>query len=202
MDSDHEIYEPEGPAPNHRSLLDLDRDRGILTPADRRVLVGEAEFKPGSNSERKARQRIRERIRNSVLDYYLLLNYLEDRDLAQAFGQDEPERVVYDDVISVINGAVGFFYAASTIHPDDDEKIFETRVQQGITAAEVTRNGVAADVSVSIKVNREESLETLASRVREEGAEADITPNQMNTLFSAGKIDRDLYARVMEDLLQ
>lgn len=197
-----EYFTPEGSPPTHRSLLNLDRDRGILTPADRRVLVGKADFPPGSNSMRKARQRIRDRIRDSMLDFYILLNYLEERDLKLAFNQSGPEPVSYDDVISVFPAAIGFLYAASIANPKVDESTFATRVQQGITNAEVVRNNATATVNVSITVDRGEPLEELAARVREQGIGADVSPEQMNMLLATGEVDRDLYAKVMERLLQ
>lgn len=201
-DPDDEHYNPESGMPNHDSLVNLDRDRGILTPADRRMLVGEAEYESGSNSERKARHRVRQRIREAMRDFYLLLNYLDERDLKRAFKQDGPERVLHDDVISVFPAALGFLYAASTAHPDDGVEIFEARLNQGIVAAEVTRKNSTASVEVDIKVDREESLEQLAELVREEGADAPVNSAELDVLLEKQMIDTALYGEVMQSMLQ
>jgi hypothetical protein len=132
----------------------------------------------------------------------LLLNHLEDRDLNQTFGQDEPERTLHDDVISVLPAVLGFIYAGSTAHPDDGPEIFSTRVQQGIAAAEVARNDRTADVEVEITVEPDNPLDEIAERVRQNGVEASVTPEQMNALLATGEIDRELYGKVMENLLQ
>jgi len=57
--------------------------RGILSPADRQYLTGQKELSQGT--ERNTRQRIRERIRNSLFDAQLLWELLPDNDLEQTF---------------------------------------------------------------------------------------------------------------------
>ncbi|WP_251342813.1 hypothetical protein [Haloplanus halophilus] len=61
----------------------VDRDRGILTQGDREYLAGESSIDPKSQSERNARSRIRNRVRNGLLDFRYLSDpeYFEDRDL-------------------------------------------------------------------------------------------------------------------------
>lgn len=62
----------------------VDRPRGILTKSDREFLGGINQ--PSSAvGQRKARKRIRERIKNGVLDFMFLWRFLEDRDLEQIF---------------------------------------------------------------------------------------------------------------------
>lgn len=58
---------------------DTGRDRGILTEADREFLLGEKDdLQP--QSKREARQRIRNRLENAILDLSLLSRALEDDD--------------------------------------------------------------------------------------------------------------------------
>lgn len=59
-----------------------ERPRGILSPADRRYLRGETNYEDAS-SERKARMRIRERVRHALMDLPLLLEHLDERDRKQ-----------------------------------------------------------------------------------------------------------------------
>ncbi|WP_276259711.1 hypothetical protein [Haloglomus litoreum] len=68
-----------------------ERPRGILTPDDRAYLAGQKDLSDGA--ERNTRQRIRERIRNSLFDARLLWEFLPENDLEQTFyPDDEDER--------------------------------------------------------------------------------------------------------------
>ncbi|MFB6360952.1 MAG: hypothetical protein ABEH59_06470 [Halobacteriales archaeon] len=60
-----------------------ERDRGILTKVDRRFLTGEDEVNP--ETARSRRHRIRGRVFHAIQDTWLLLDYLEDRDLTKIF---------------------------------------------------------------------------------------------------------------------
>ena len=63
----------------------LDRDRGFLTEADREYLLGESNVEPQSHTERKTRERIRNRAKNCLMDFAILFKHLEDRDRKQIF---------------------------------------------------------------------------------------------------------------------
>ncbi|WP_436348816.1 hypothetical protein [Natronorubrum sp. FCH18a] len=76
-----------------------ERPRGILSPADRRYLLGETDYS-SDQSERDARYRIRNRLYNGVLDLNLALHYLESRDFEMVL-----EKLEEDD----IEGAIAFF---------------------------------------------------------------------------------------------
>lgn len=56
------------------------RDRGILTPENRAFLRGETEYEY-EQSAINARRRIRERVRNSILDFAIVFEYLSEDDL-------------------------------------------------------------------------------------------------------------------------
>jgi hypothetical protein len=79
-----------------------DRGRGVLTPKDRAFLRGEAEYEAKSNSARRARQRIRDRIRNAVLDFGLIAEVMQDRDRETIF-----ERGANDSLAGFNEGLVG-----------------------------------------------------------------------------------------------
>ena len=79
-----------------------DRGRGVLTKEDRRFLRGEAEYEAKSNSARRARQRIRDRVRNAVLDFGLIAEVMQDRDRETIF-----ERGANDNLAGFNEGLVG-----------------------------------------------------------------------------------------------
>jgi len=170
--------------------MDFDRDRGILGQADRRYLAGESDIEPKSQSERNVRARIRNRFRNAILDMPILLKQLEDRDLEQVLRPD----ILHDEVTAAIPAAIGLLYL-------DDEEVFETRVQQGITRAEL-RKGWEADVTVNIGVDRGVSVDDLAARVEDGGIDTDVSVKQLNILLETGKISPELYGKIAEKRLK
>lgn len=62
-----------------------DRPRGILSKADRQFLAGESNLK--EQSKRKRRKVIRQRVFHGILDFWLLVDYLSDKDVEQIFDQ-------------------------------------------------------------------------------------------------------------------
>lgn len=114
-----------------------DRDRGILSPADRAYLRDETEF--GSvQSERNARARIRERVYNAILDFELLVDGLADRDRELVF-EDRLETTDGTEAFDALVSAVAFLYRAA----DHTEIEFETLLQEGINLAEAKEDRAA-----------------------------------------------------------
>lgn len=72
-----------------------ERKRGILTPADRRYLRGDEELTEGS--EYNTRRRIRERVRNSILDFAILYDHLDESDRSKIFKTDEGAWRAWED---------------------------------------------------------------------------------------------------------
>lgn len=71
-----------------------DRPRGILTPTDRRYLLGEDDR--DGQDERNTRYRIRERTQNSLLDLQLIADEMEPRDMERVLSD------VDDDVLESV----------------------------------------------------------------------------------------------------
>ncbi|MFC7070085.1 hypothetical protein [Halobaculum lipolyticum] len=106
-----------------------ERERGILTPADRRYLRGETEF-ASVQSERNARARIRDRLHAALYDFEVLVEGLSDRDRELVFGDrlDGEGTAAFDALVS----AAAFLYRGV----DDTEIDFETVLSEGINLAE------------------------------------------------------------------
>lgn len=85
-------------------MVGPDRDRGILTTADRDYLSDRKDMVSGS--ERNTRQRVRDRTRDGLYDFEYLTEGLEDRDVTQIVTDDGEanERVfeAAEDVIAFI----------------------------------------------------------------------------------------------------
>lgn len=79
---------------------DADRERGVLTPADRRYLRGETVY-DSVQSARDTRYRIRERLRNAILDFNLVTAYMGSDDLERVLDDLSPES--FDGMRMVLN---------------------------------------------------------------------------------------------------
>ncbi|AHG01215.1 hypothetical protein HALLA_02235 (plasmid) [Halostagnicola larsenii XH-48] len=82
-----------------RTAADADRPRGILTPSDRDFLLGR-KTDYTDHSKKQKRNRIRRRVRNAVLDFSILFEYLEERDRNTVFDPDDDERDAYTQGIT------------------------------------------------------------------------------------------------------
>jgi DNA-binding transcriptional regulator YiaG len=119
------------------------RERGILSPADRAYLRGETE--PASvQSERNTRARIRNRTRDGILDLELLVEHLSDHDRELIFGEQFEEMdgtAAFDALVS----AVAFCYQGI----EDTSLAFETVLREAINVAEAS-NDRAATVDLDL----------------------------------------------------
>lgn len=84
------------------------RERGILTPADREYLRDEIELTP--DSERNAQRRIRNRLREAIIDMSLLFDKLPSQEIEKVFASsDTPNRYVPADVRDGMIDAIALF---------------------------------------------------------------------------------------------
>jgi hypothetical protein len=116
-----------------------DRNRGILSEADRRYLRGETTY-ASIQAERNARARIRDRVYESVRDFELLVEHLSERDCDLVFGKrygEDDGREGFDALVS----AVAFLYRAV----EETDLDFADVLAEGINVAEA-RNDRAATV--------------------------------------------------------
>lgn len=175
-----------------------DRDRGFLTEADRRYLHGESDLDHQSHGERRARERIRNRLLNALYDMAIVFESLEDRDRDQVFkkvGFETPredslfgEQAVMPAPQAVIS-AVAFLLST---HQTDDE--VEYTVSEAL-AAMADKEGVYRTFEVSVDTNEPDHIDEdeLAQQLRD----GDITHNDLDRYFRMRRIDRDTYIRLV-----
>ncbi|WP_276272843.1 hypothetical protein [Haloarcula litorea] len=123
-----------------------DRPRGILSPADRAYLRGEADH-GSEQAEYDARYRIRERVHHAMLDFALLFERLADADRRQVFAPDDAERDAFTE--GVVN-AVAFCYLGLADFDGSREALFE----EGIRRAVQREHGGDGVCTVRIGVDR------------------------------------------------
>ena len=90
-----------------------DRSRGILTPSDREFLLGR-KTDYTEHSRKQKRNRIRRRVRNAILDFTILFDYLEERDRELVFNPDAEHREEYTrgitNVLAFLHlGTMGYY---------------------------------------------------------------------------------------------
>ena len=95
-----------------RTASDSDRPRGILTPSDRDFLLGR-KTDYTDHSKKQKRNRIRRRVRNAMLDFSILFEYMEERDRETVFDPDAEDRDAYTqgitDMLAFLHlGTIGY----------------------------------------------------------------------------------------------
>ncbi|SDF75960.1 hypothetical protein SAMN04488067_10856 [Halorubrum xinjiangense] len=175
-------------------MSEIDRERGILSPADREYLRGEREFS-GAQAERNARARIRDRVFAATFDLELLVDALSDRDRELVFGKrfDEIDGVAAFDALVA---AVAFYYRAT----DDAGVRFEDVLTEAINVAEagqdraasvdldVTYHGLSADgLRRKLRTGEELSLTEIAYLQRSE----EVSSNELARHLAEGPDEVD-----------
>lgn len=112
-----------------------DRKRGILTTDDRDYLTGRKSL--GAGSERNARKRIRDRVRNGLYDFEYLNEHLEERDVTQLVtdgdGTNEQLFTAAEDVIAFLFRMCAHVpESPSTSTEDRLREIFLNGIEKGL----------------------------------------------------------------------
>ena len=169
----------------------------LLTPGQRDYLRGESDIEPGSANERAVRNRIRNRLRQSISDLAIINEHLEPRDLEQAF-----------DLIDLIDFSVPIsllldIYSRVKLDQVDenrgtvpsDEAIdgFEAIYAGALRDLYIKRGYAVEEISVDIDVELGENIDEVAE------TELSQLPNrQIIQLFEAGEIDRYEFIDALE----
>ncbi|UPV72807.1 hypothetical protein M0R89_09620 [Halorussus limi] len=114
-----------------------ERDRGILSKADRAYLRGETEF-ASVQSERNARARIRERIHDAILDFEVLVECLSERD-RRLVVENQFESADGTEAFDALVSAVAFLYRVTK----DTDLEFETVLSEAVNLAEASDDRAA-----------------------------------------------------------
>lgn len=105
-----------------------DRPQGLLNPRYRRYLLGESDIEPYTQSERDVRASIRQRLFHGLLDFALIYQFLEQRDIDQSIGNvDGEERLSRDTAIA---NAIALFLDLGSSEELADTAEFERYVER------------------------------------------------------------------------
>lgn len=167
-----------------------DRDRGILTETDRKFLRGESDIEPQSHGERRARARIRKRLRNAIYDLSLLFVHLEERDRKQVFHRGTLDE---QDAIALLRGmqaGLGLTYLGC----NDTEYHFLTMLVESIRDAELILGTTLEDLEIKINRDFGVSVAEIEERRTLYGDEMDLTDlssEELKQLRRIGTISDD-----------
>jgi hypothetical protein len=175
---------------------DIDRDRGILTPADRAFLLGEREM-GHEQSRRNAEARIRQRVVDSILDFDLLLHTLPSKDRGQVFNELTSD----PNSLDALKAALAFVYAGADEQGIDFEELLVPAVRHTEEAFAASRLGanVTVDVTFDIETTVGSPLDRVAGRL---DTGEPVTPRELFSLVMQGEYDprdHDRIALVVRD---
>jgi len=131
---------------------DPERERGVLSKADRRFLLDSDDEEKKSSKGRVTRSRIRDRIYDGLLDYSILVEELEERDRQSVFDQFSKDH----DLQRGATNALIFLYLAL----EEQNLDFETILVPAVESAEQVLASEEVDTEAEIEVEIEFDVET------------------------------------------
>ncbi|MCU4751090.1 hypothetical protein OB919_03690 [Halobacteria archaeon AArc-curdl1] len=171
--------------------IDIDRQRGMLTPADRAFLLGEREMSH-DQSRRNAEARIRQRVTDTVLDFDLLLHTLSDKDRAQVFDDVHTD----DAFLDALKAMIAFTYIGTKEQgfAFEDLLVPAVRASEEAMAAKQAGTNVSVEVTFDVETTVEDTLEGVAARL---ASGEPITPRELFSLIMQGGHDPTRYDEIV-----
>jgi hypothetical protein len=157
---------------------DVDRERGIYTPRDRRFLLGQLDDELDANEQRVKRHRLRHRTAHAVQDL-AYLGYMDTADLVQIyqqFGNDtgDVENMTLDEerrqrlIQQATDNMVGFIH--ELLGTDRLEQLIERDIGQKVALDHYEETGEVGvfDVSIEVELTESISIDELVARMHDE----------------------------------
>lgn len=160
----------------------VERERGILSKADRRYLLGETEYKHDQTVTNRKRN-IRNRMLNSLQDYLLLLWLMP---------KEEREKLVKsvdtEDLESYVEANIGFLFKLVESDVESFERLIEGGLRRSFLLTEDDNFNLPNNISrisADIDIKRSQSVEKIKSKL-DRGVP--LTDSEIGTLVRAGMI--------------
>lgn len=162
---------------------DTDRDRGILSDADRNYLLGEVEMSH-EQSKRNAEARIRRRITNGILDFDLFVHLLDESSRRQVFQQATEDEAVLDGLAAMLS----FAYLGLKEQGIEFDQVLvpAVRAAEEAYAAGAQAANVTVDVTFEVETDAGPTIDRIAERVADDEL---VTPRQLFSLVVGGGHD-------------
>lgn len=172
-----------------------DRQRAILTKRERKYFLGQSDIEPRSQAERTLRQNVRARLTNAILDFPILAQKMEQRDLDRVFRAEievdgAPERMSTEYVKRSMIDMVALMFRVQ-----DNPVAFANTIEKGIKrAALVTGHDARVDVDIDVELTR--SVDEIRERLEASGPEA-LGSRELRLLRDAGELDAERYHEIL-----
>lgn len=183
-------------------ILDVDRDRGILTRNDRKLLLDEERVT--DQKEIDTRYRIRKRLINSIYDLWIIEEHLFDKDTEQVFEN------IYEDLDKnndffyfLMENILRFFYSGAQKTDSSFKKIIQEAIKD-YKRIEQPRKLSEVDVDIKTKT-KDVTVDELAEKFTSNDIELNefmylvmhheefkATLEDKGLLEEGGKIDLDI----------
>ncbi|ELY53671.1 hypothetical protein [Natronolimnohabitans innermongolicus] len=169
---------------------EIDRERGVLSPADRAYLLGEREMSH-DQSKRNAEARIRRRIRAGICDFDLFLQTLPEKDRRQVFDPPESD----EELIGGVRAMLAFAYLGLEESGGDFESVLERAVRscEEYLAAAESDETVSVDVTFEVETTVDSSLSDVVARLE---ADEPVMPRELFTVVMQGDHDPTVHDRI------
>ncbi|WP_435157690.1 hypothetical protein [Haladaptatus sp. DFWS20] len=130
---------------------DVDRGRGVLSPADRTYLLGEAAMEH-EQSKRNAEARIRQRITDSILDFSILVHHLKKKDRQQVFDATEDDAFM-DGLMALLS----FTYLGMRESGVEFDHVLKPAVRKAeeVHAADTLGQAISVDIRFDVETEIE-----------------------------------------------
>lgn len=170
----------------------------ILTNKQRKYLRGEEE----PTQERTMRTRIRERVRQGLLDFVPLVKYLDENDRERIFTESDGDFDPEETLPYLI--AFAFQHHSKVHTPDGSLRDLETAVKEGIeiggTAMGISTSAIV-DISITNPDDISDTIDGIKRRLETQGVNA-VSLEELRRLHDTGELTREgfneLYVQKME----
>ena len=186
------------------------RKNAMLTTEDRRWLTGEKHYE-GEHAKQQRYQRrrdIRKRVYNSILDFSILFEHLEENEREKLFGTPGTKQEPIDNDRELANGirdALAFFLYNTGITSimDGDERGFAPVADWLLTEA-LHRAGQKDGIFVeSVELNIDATDLPQASLLEDLEAGNELSPRELRLLLESDQIDtRDIQEHIRRQLFE
>lgn len=170
------------PIPEYPPELLGDRERG-LSKSDREYLAKGGETVDNKQVEINIRSRIRKRIRESIVDFWLISEFLDERDRDLVFREDDDVMRNWEFQVG-LKSAIQFFYTGLD---DSDLTDFDTVLASAIHDAERRQHDapVLVDVDFDVEVDEQFRVEEAYDKFQR-GVPLD--PTEIGVLLVTGRV--------------
>lgn len=169
---------------------DTDRGRGILSPADRAYLLGEADMKH-EQSKRNAEARIRGRITDAILDFGILVHHLKKKDRRQVFDTDD------ERFMDGLTAMLSFAYIGMRESGGEFGHALEPAIRKAeeVHAADMLGQAVSVDVQFDVETEVETAVDDVAVAI---DAGKPVTPAELFSVMVGSDVLDDVEAVTLQ----